>query len=66
MYGAGDVRVEDVLDARLIDSTDALVRGTRAAICGSDLRPYKSTEPTASAVTTATRVVTATRFPSEC
>ena len=42
MYGAGDVRVEDVPDARLIDPTDALVRVTRAAICGSDLWPYKS------------------------
>jgi threonine dehydrogenase-like Zn-dependent dehydrogenase len=42
MYGAGDVRVEDVADARLIDPTDALVRITRAAICGSDLWPYKS------------------------
>ena len=42
MYGAGDVRVEDVPDARLIEPTDALVRVTRAAICGSDLWPYKS------------------------
>jgi threonine dehydrogenase-like Zn-dependent dehydrogenase len=42
MYGAGDVRVEDVPDAQLIDSTDALVRVTRAGICGSDLWPYKS------------------------
>ena len=42
MYEAGDVRVEDVPDARLIDSTDALVRVTCAAICGSDLWPYKS------------------------
>ena len=42
MYGAGDVRVEDVPDAHLIESTDALVRVTRAAICGSDLWPYKS------------------------
>jgi threonine dehydrogenase-like Zn-dependent dehydrogenase len=41
-YGAGDVRVEDVADARLIDPTDALVRVIRAAICGSDLWPYKS------------------------
>jgi threonine dehydrogenase-like Zn-dependent dehydrogenase len=46
MYGAGDVRVEDVPDAHLIESTDALVRVTRAAICGSDLWPYKSMEPT--------------------
>jgi threonine dehydrogenase-like Zn-dependent dehydrogenase len=42
MYEAGDVRVENVPDARLIDGTDALVRVTRAAICGSDLWPYKS------------------------
>src|SRR5579884_863757 len=44
MYGAGDVRVEDVPDAHLIEPTDALVRVTRAAICGSDLWPYKSME----------------------
>src|SRR6476619_2661235 len=42
MYGAGDVCVEGVPDAQLMDSTDALVRVTRAAICGSDLWPYKS------------------------
>jgi threonine dehydrogenase-like Zn-dependent dehydrogenase len=40
MYGACDVRVESVPDARLVESTDALVRITRAAICGSDLWPY--------------------------
>jgi threonine dehydrogenase-like Zn-dependent dehydrogenase len=48
MYGAGDVRVEDLPDAHLLESTDALVRVTRAAICGSDLWPYKSMEPTES------------------
>ena len=42
MYGAGDVRVENVPDAHLMDSTDAVVRVTRAAICGSDLWPYKT------------------------
>jgi threonine dehydrogenase-like Zn-dependent dehydrogenase len=41
MYRAGDVRVENVPDARLIESTDALVTVTRACICGSDLWPYK-------------------------
>jgi threonine dehydrogenase-like Zn-dependent dehydrogenase len=46
MYGAGDVRVESVPDAQPIEPTDALVRVTRAAICGSDLWPYKSMEPT--------------------
>lgn len=45
MYGAGDVRVENVPDAHLIEPTDALVRITRTAICGSDLWPYKSMEP---------------------
>ncbi|MCL4396643.1 MAG: zinc-dependent alcohol dehydrogenase family protein [Chloroflexi bacterium] len=44
MYGAGDVRIETVADARLIETTDALVRVTRAAICGSDLWPYKTME----------------------
>src|SRR2546430_9155806 len=46
MYGAGDVRVEDVPDAQLIEPTDALVRVTRAAICGSDLWPYNQMEHT--------------------
>src|SRR5919197_194958 len=45
MYGAGDVRVETVPDARVIEPTDALVSVTRAAICGSDLWPYKAMEP---------------------
>jgi threonine dehydrogenase-like Zn-dependent dehydrogenase len=44
IYGAGDVRVESVPDARLVEPTDALVRVTRAAICGSDLWPYRSME----------------------
>jgi threonine dehydrogenase-like Zn-dependent dehydrogenase len=46
MYQAGDVRVEDVPDPRVVDPTDALVRVTRAAICGSDLWPYRNLEPT--------------------
>src|SRR5512134_2744934 len=45
MYGARDVRVETVPDARLIEPTDALVRVTRACICGSDLWPYNSMAP---------------------
>lgn len=45
MYGAGDVRVENVPDARIIEPTDALVVVTRAAICGSDLWPYKKMVP---------------------
>ncbi len=42
MFGAGDVRIETAPDARLIEPTDALVVVTRAAICGSDLWPYKT------------------------
>src|SRR5437867_7290218 len=45
LYGAGDVRIENVPDARLIEPTDALVTVSRACICGSDLWPYKLTEP---------------------
>ena len=46
MFGAGDVRIEDVPDAHLIEPTDALVAITRAAICGSDLWPYRTLEQT--------------------
>jgi threonine dehydrogenase-like Zn-dependent dehydrogenase len=45
MYKAGDVRIETVPDAKLVESTDAVIRVTRACICGSDLWPYKSLEP---------------------
>ena len=45
MYGAHDVRVETVPDAALVDPTDAVVRVTRACICGSDLWPYNSMPP---------------------
>jgi threonine dehydrogenase-like Zn-dependent dehydrogenase len=40
MYAAGDVRVEDVPDATIVEPTDAVIRVTRACICGSDLHPY--------------------------
>lgn len=46
MYGKGDVRLENVPDATIIDSTDALVRVTRACICGSDLWPYNLMDAT--------------------
>ena len=44
MYGAGDVRIETVPDARVIESTDAVVAVSHACICGSDLWPYKTME----------------------
>jgi threonine dehydrogenase-like Zn-dependent dehydrogenase len=45
MHGAGDVRIETVPDPELLDHSDAIVRVTRASICGSDLWPYGSMEP---------------------
>ncbi len=44
MYEAGDVRVEEVPDAAIAEPTDAVLRITRACICGSDLWPYKKME----------------------
>ncbi|MEU3027647.1 alcohol dehydrogenase catalytic domain-containing protein [Streptomyces incarnatus] len=42
MYGAGDVRVEDRPDPRIVRPTDAVVRTLAACVCGSDLWPYRS------------------------
>ena len=47
MYKAGDVRIETVPDATIRHATDAVIRITRACICGSDLWPYTEMEPTA-------------------
>lgn len=44
MYAAGDVRVENVPDPKILQPTDAVVRVTRSCICGSDLWPYKTKE----------------------
>ena len=45
MYGAGDVRVEDVPDPVVQDPTDAVVRVVASCVCGSDLWPYASMKP---------------------
>jgi threonine dehydrogenase-like Zn-dependent dehydrogenase len=42
MFGAGDVRIENVSDPIIQNPTDAIVRTVRACICGSDLHPYHS------------------------
>jgi threonine dehydrogenase-like Zn-dependent dehydrogenase len=44
MYGAGDVRIENVPDPKIIEATDAVIRVTRACVCGSDLWPYQKME----------------------
>lgn len=36
-HGVGDIRVEDVPDSTILAPTDAIVRVTKAGICGSDL-----------------------------
>jgi threonine dehydrogenase-like Zn-dependent dehydrogenase len=46
IYGAGDVRIEDIPDAKIEQPTDALVPIVRACICGSDLHPYHQREAT--------------------
>ncbi|MFF1460416.1 zinc-binding dehydrogenase [Streptomyces sp. NPDC058330] len=45
MYGAGDVRIENVPDSVIKQPTDALVRITGSCVCGSDLHPYASMKP---------------------
>ena len=50
MYGAGDVRVEEVADPKLEQPTDALVRIVRACVCGSDLHPYHQMSASAQGV----------------
>ncbi|WOX10619.1 zinc-binding dehydrogenase [Streptomyces sp. N50] len=42
MYGAGDVRVEDRPDPKIVRPADAVVRTLAACVCGSDLWPYAS------------------------
>src|SRR3978361_2229663 len=46
LYGAGDVRIESVPDPIIQQPTDAIVRVTRACICGSDLHPFHSAPQT--------------------
>jgi threonine dehydrogenase-like Zn-dependent dehydrogenase len=45
MHAAGEVRIEDVPDPSIVEPTDAILRVTRACICGSDLWPYASMGP---------------------
>ncbi|MGK5684077.1 zinc-dependent alcohol dehydrogenase family protein [Actinoplanes sp. URMC 104] len=45
MYKPGDVRVEQRPDSVIVEPTDAIVRLAATCICGSDLWPYRGTEP---------------------
>lgn len=44
-HAPGDIRVEDVPDPRIEQPTDAIVRITHTAICGSDLWFYRGETP---------------------
>jgi threonine dehydrogenase-like Zn-dependent dehydrogenase len=44
MYSAGDVRIENVPDPKIIEPTDAVIRVSRTCVCGSDLWPYQKME----------------------
>jgi len=44
MHSAGDVRVEEREDPKIVEPTDAVIRLTATCICGSDLWPYRGVE----------------------
>ena len=44
-HGIGDIRLDDVPEPRIQDPTDAVVRITASAICGTDLHMIRGTLP---------------------
>jgi threonine dehydrogenase-like Zn-dependent dehydrogenase len=44
-HGVGDIRLDDVPDPKLVEQTDAVVRLTASAICGTDLHFVRGTMP---------------------
>jgi threonine dehydrogenase-like Zn-dependent dehydrogenase len=44
-HGIGDIRLDEVREPRLADPTDAIVRLTAMAICGTDLHMIRGTMP---------------------
>jgi threonine dehydrogenase-like Zn-dependent dehydrogenase len=44
-HGVGDIRLENVKDPAIREGTDAIVRITRSAICGTDLHFVRGTVP---------------------
>lgn len=45
LYGAKDVRYEDVPEPKILKPTDAIIRLSASCICGSDLWPYRGLNP---------------------
>lgn len=44
-HGVGDIRVDEVPDPKILEPSDALIRITRSAICGTDLHLVRGTMP---------------------
>ncbi|MET8764847.1 zinc-dependent alcohol dehydrogenase [Lentzea sp. NPDC004782] len=44
-HGIGDIRMETVPDPKILEPSDAIVRITRSAICGTDLHLVRGTMP---------------------
>src|ERR687898_405097 len=44
-HGVGDIRLDDVPEPTIKDPTDAIVRLTSSAICGTDLHMIRGTMP---------------------
>ncbi|HEV7278894.1 MAG TPA: zinc-dependent alcohol dehydrogenase family protein [Pirellulaceae bacterium] len=45
LYGAGDIRFEDVEEPRIELPTDAIIRMAATCVCGSDLWPFRGLQP---------------------
>jgi len=44
-HGVGDIRLDDVAEPKIKEPTDAIVRLTASAICGTDLHMVRGTLP---------------------
>ncbi|OBB96433.1 hypothetical protein A5782_04610 [Mycobacterium sp. 852002-40037_SCH5390672] len=45
IYGAGDVRFEDLPEPEIVAPTDAIIRTAATCVCGSDLWDYRGINP---------------------
>jgi threonine dehydrogenase-like Zn-dependent dehydrogenase len=45
LHAPGDIRVEDRDDPKIEQPTDAVIRLSATCVCGSDLWPYRGTDP---------------------
>jgi threonine dehydrogenase-like Zn-dependent dehydrogenase len=44
-HGIGDIRIDEVPDPKILEPSDAIIRVTRSAICGTDLHLVRGTMP---------------------